>query len=95
MPGVHFDPAQEAPTHPWERMHVDFAGPFLGSMFLIVVDVHSKRPEVLKINRTTATHNVEILRTLFPRNGLPEHLSDSGPQFVAEMFQRFMKLNET
>ena len=31
------------PTAPWKRVHIDFAGPFLGK---IVVDTHSKWPEV-------------------------------------------------
>ena len=38
-----------APLHPWvwpakprQRIHIDFAGPFRGSMFLVVVDAHSK-----------------------------------------------------
>ena len=37
-----------APLHPWpwaklpwERIHLDFAGPFMGKMFLVVVDSHS------------------------------------------------------
>ena len=30
------------PSQPWERIHVDFAGPFLVSMFIIVVDAMSK-----------------------------------------------------
>jgi len=29
-----------------ECIHVDFAGPYLGHMFFIVVDAHSKWPEV-------------------------------------------------
>ena len=33
------------PTTPWKRIHIDFAGPFLDKMFLIVVDAHSKWPE--------------------------------------------------
>lgn len=97
----HRNTAPEATIHPWEfpvklwqRIHVDFVDPFLGSMFLIVVDAHSKWPEVLNMNRTTATHTVERLRVLFARNGLPEHfIIDNGPQFAAEEFQRFMKLN--
>jgi hypothetical protein len=43
-----------SPLHPWEwpsttwqRIHVDFAGPFLGMMFLVIVDAHSKWPEVI------------------------------------------------
>ena len=26
----------------WERVHIDFAGPFMNDMFLIVVDAYSK-----------------------------------------------------
>ncbi|XP_062586311.1 uncharacterized protein K02A2.6-like [Saccostrea cucullata] len=97
----HRNVAPEAPIHPWEfpdkpwqRIHLDFAGPFLGTMFLIVVDAHSKWPEVFKMNKTTSTHTIEVLRTLFARNGLPKHLiSDNGPQFIAEEFQQFMKSN--
>ncbi|KAJ8333617.1 hypothetical protein SKAU_G00416250 [Synaphobranchus kaupii] len=33
------------PSSPWERIHVDFAGPFEGHMYLVVVDAHSKWPE--------------------------------------------------
>ena len=30
------------PSYSWERVHLDFAGPFQGSMFFIAVDAHSK-----------------------------------------------------
>ena len=30
------------PTRPWTRLHIDFAGPLEGKMFLVVVDAHSK-----------------------------------------------------
>ena len=30
------------PTRPWSRVHVDFTGPFLNRMFLILIDAHSK-----------------------------------------------------
>ena len=30
------------PTRVWQRIHIDFAGPLLGHMFLLVVDSHSK-----------------------------------------------------
>ena len=45
------------PSQQWERIPVDFAGPFLGSMFIIVVDAMSKWPEVIQISKTTSTHN--------------------------------------
>ena len=42
------------PTCPWAQLHVDFAGPMDGRMYLIVVDAHSKWLEVLPM--ATATH---------------------------------------
>ena len=30
------------PQGPWKRIHVDFTGPFMKEMFLIVLDAHSK-----------------------------------------------------
>ena len=32
----------EWPTKPWIRVHADYAGPFMGNMFLILIDAHSK-----------------------------------------------------
>ncbi|RWS01071.1 uncharacterized protein B4U79_06255, partial [Dinothrombium tinctorium] len=57
----------EWPTTPWQRLHLDFAGPFMGSNFLIVVDAHSKcyrrtphsttceSPSLLLLNRQLRT----------------------------------------
>ena len=30
----------------WSLVHVDYAGPIVGKMFFVVVDAHSKWPEV-------------------------------------------------
>lgn len=74
----------EWPASPWERVHVNFAGPFIGSMFLVVVDACSKWPEVFIMNTTTSLRTIEVLRDLFARTGVPRQLvSDNGPQFVA------------
>ena len=42
------------PTTVWKRIHVDFAGPFLGKTFFIIVDAHSKWPEVIVMSSTTS-----------------------------------------
>ena len=34
------------PARPWARLHLDYAGPFLGKMFLVLIDAHSKWIEV-------------------------------------------------
>ncbi|XP_061167547.1 uncharacterized protein K02A2.6-like [Saccostrea echinata] len=77
----------ECPSAPWKRIHIDFAGPFLGHMFLIVVDAHSKWQEVIPMQTTTSTKTIITLRNIFTRNGLSEQLvSDNDPQFVSEEF---------
>ena len=82
------------PTGPWERIHVDFAGPFLGSMFFVIVDAYSKWLEVIEMSSTTAGKTVSVLRHLFARYGLPQVLvSDNGPQFTAAEFSDFMLAN--
>uniref|UniRef100_A0A3B3IN70 Gypsy retrotransposon integrase-like protein 1 n=1 Tax=Oryzias latipes TaxID=8090 RepID=A0A3B3IN70_ORYLA len=82
------------PSSPWERIHVDFAGPFEGHMYLIVVDAHSKWPEVQIMDSTTAGKTIQVLRSLFSRHGIPQILvSDNGPQFCSEEFDKFMRSN--
>lgn len=49
------------PDKPWKRIHVDFAGPFLGSMFLIMVDSYSKWPIVKQMRTTTAAQTIEVM----------------------------------
>ena len=63
----------EWPIKPWQRIHVDYAGPFMRHMFLIVMDAHSKWPEVLLTGSTSSERSVELLREAFARYGLPEH----------------------
>ena len=90
-----------APLHPWEwpgkpwiRLHVDYAGPFLGKMFLVIVDAHSKWMEIFPMNQSTSTATIEKLRQTFAVHGLPEILvSDNGTCFTSEMFETFLKNN--
>ena len=82
------------PTKPWRRVHIDFAGPFLNKMFLLLIDAHSKWPEIIEMTSTTASRTVDELRRLFATYGLPEQVvTDNGPQFIAQEFSTFMKLN--
>ena len=82
------------PDRPWMRLHVDFAGPFQGSMFFVVVDSHSKWLEVIPMTSTTIEKTIAVLRNLFASYGLPEQLvSDNGPQFSSAEFSEFMNGN--
>ena len=86
----------EAPLHPgiwpwqpWDRIHVDFAGPF----FFVVIDPHSKWPEVIELHSTTTQTTITELR-LFSMYGIPRQLvSDNGPRFTSTEFQDFIKGN--
>ena len=82
------------PGAPWQRIHLDFTGPFEGRMFFVAVDAHSEWPEVCLMDSTTASKTIQVLRSMFGRYGLPEVLvSDNGPQFVSDEFARFLKAN--
>ena len=79
------------PGRPWQRGHVDFAGPINGKMFILLVDAHSKWPEVFEMSNTTSQKTIEILRQAYK---LPEHIvSDNGPQFISREFAEFMAKN--
>ncbi|XP_062550299.1 uncharacterized protein K02A2.6-like [Armigeres subalbatus] len=79
---------------PWQRVHVDYAGPLDGEYFLLVVDSYSKWPEVVQTNRITTTATIRILRNLFARLGMPETLvSDNGTQFTSAEFAEFCSSN--
>ncbi|KAL5486807.1 hypothetical protein EMCRGX_G019337 [Ephydatia muelleri] len=62
----------EYPSKPWQRLHADFAGPFFGKMWLIVVDARTKWPEVFQQNEATSGTTITALMTTFSRFGLPE-----------------------
>ena len=63
-------------------------------MFLIVVDAHSKWPEVFTVKQATSAQTVDMLRTLFSRTGLPQQLvSANASIFTGEEFQKFIRKN--
>jgi len=83
------------PSKPWKRIHINFAGPFFDRMFFIVIDAHSKWPEVVQMTKTTSTATINALNTIFSRCGYPEQLvSDNGPQLPSSEFESFLKLHE-
>ncbi len=85
----------EFPSKPWQRIHIDYAGPFMGNTFLIVIDAYSKWIECVPTSSSTsASTTINQLRRLFSMYGLPETLvSDNASAFVGEEFANFMSLN--
>jgi len=58
----------------FQCIHIGFAGPFLGHMFLLVIDAHSKWLEVFVMSSTTSIKTIETVKSLFARYGLPEQI---------------------
>ena len=82
------------PEKPWQRLHIDFAGPFHNCYFFVIVDAYSKWPEVIMMKTTTASRTIEVLRDIFARYGLPAQIvSDNGPQFTSAEFSDFLRTN--
>lgn len=80
----------EWPTHPWHRLHVDYAGPVDGRYFLVIVDAHSKWVDVYPTSGTTAKETIKCLQHSFSRFGLPVSIvSDNGPCFSSQEFKDF------
>lgn len=80
------------PKGPWERIHIDYAGPFLGTMFLVITDAFSKWIEVKLTRSTTANATISILDELFSTYGVPITIvSDNGTNFTSMEFKNFLQ----
>ena len=84
----------EFPSKPWSRLHIDFAGPFMGHTFLIIVDAYSKWLDVHIMNSMSTTATINKLRSTFAIHGLPDMIvSDNGGTFTSAEFANYMQLN--
>lgn len=97
---VHREPTKaqthfwEYPSKPWERIHIDYAGPFFGNSFLVIVDAHSKWPEIYTMTSTTAKATTSKLNQLFSAYGIPKVLvSDNAAIFTGTDFKQFIEDN--
>ena len=74
----------EWPQRPWMRVHADYAGRFVGHMFLVIVDAHSKWMEVHLTKLATSQVTIEKMRHMFATFGLPEQLvTNNGSSFTS------------
>jgi len=63
-------------------------------MHLVVVDAHSKFPEVVVLPNQTAETTIVALREIFARYGVPINLvSDNGSNFTSTEFTKFLSEN--
>ena len=82
------------PDKPWTWVHIDYAGPLEGKMFLLITDAHSKWVEIHVTNSSTSSTTIELLRKTFASLGLPKVLvSDNTTAFGGAEFSDFLKRN--
>ena len=62
----------ECPARAWSRVHVDYAGPFMEKMFLLIIDAHSKWMYIHCVNSATSNdhrqYQVNFRFILFTRD---------------------------
>ncbi|XP_011859199.1 PREDICTED: uncharacterized protein K02A2.6-like [Vollenhovia emeryi] len=84
----------EPSAAPMHRVHADFAGPFLGQWFFIVVDAFSKWPEVRIVKNITAKTIIDECREIFASYGVPQcFITDNGRTFTSAEFKAFLGRN--
>lgn len=77
------------PDYPWQLIGTDLFE-LDKCQYLLVVDYFSRYPEVIKLNSTTSSQVIAVLKTIFARHGIPETVrSDNGPQYSSQEFARF------
>ena len=78
----------------WSCMHMNYAGPYEGVTFLILVDTYSKWMEVVPVCHATSQLTIEKLWIICATHGLPEMLAlDNGNAFTSAEFEEFTSWN--
>nr|CAI5840449.1 unnamed protein product [Callosobruchus analis] len=84
----------ETPQQPFDRIHIDFAGPFRNQYYLILVDAYTRWPEIHIVKDISTKTTITTLRRIFATYGIPRILvSDNGSSFVSYDFKRFLQEN--
>lgn len=82
----------DMPSGPWQRIHIDFAGPINGQMLFVIVDAFTKWTEIFITKTTTSSWVINKMKQLFITFGLPVTIvSDNGSQFTSHEFEDFLK----
>ena len=90
-----------APLYPWEwpellwcRLHADYAGPFMGKMFLLIMDAHSKWLEAHIVESASPAATIQKMKASFASHGLPiTVVTNNGNVFTSQEFEDFLTKN--
>ncbi|XP_061397005.1 uncharacterized protein K02A2.6-like [Musca vetustissima] len=70
------------PRGPWERIHIDYAGPFVGRMLLVVTDAYSKWIEVKITSSTSSAATIDALVELFSHSTAQGSIDNSDDENI-------------
>lgn len=92
-PKTEHQPQQmsELPQGPWQKVALDFCGPFpSGDYLLVILDEYSRFPFVEIMSSTSANKTVPLIDKVFSTVGIPTEVkSDNGPPFSDKEFLDF------
>lgn len=85
------------PIEPWEwprkvfeRIHLDFLGPFHGTTYLVLIDAHSKWLECVEVPNLMTQTLINKLKNIFSHFGYPKYIvTDNAKTFIASEFTQF------
>lgn len=82
------------PSQPFSRVHMDYAGPFKGKYFLVIVDALTKWPEIYCTSSMTASVTISKFQETTARFGMPDVVvTDNGTQFDSSTFKGYCDKN--
>ncbi|KAI0988794.1 hypothetical protein GJ496_005220 [Pomphorhynchus laevis] len=64
----------DVPTEPWQRLHIDIAGPCKGSYWLVLLDLGTKWSERWPLLKTTNNAIIDRLLEMFARIKIPKKI---------------------
>nr|XP_022908315.1 uncharacterized protein K02A2.6-like [Onthophagus taurus] len=84
----------ENAVKPWQKVYVDYIGPFHGKYIFVLVEAYTKWIEAFPTKTITSTKTIGMRREIFARFGLPYTLvSNNGTNFKSREFEEFLKSN--
>ncbi|XP_054278063.1 uncharacterized protein K02A2.6-like [Macrosteles quadrilineatus] len=83
------------PENNWDRIHIDYAGPYGNRYLLVCIDVRSKWAEIEVLKEApTSSNTINLLNKIFATHGYPkECVSDNATIFTSEEFRAYCKIN--
>ncbi|KAK7574018.1 hypothetical protein V9T40_011209 [Parthenolecanium corni] len=82
------------PSKPWDRIHIDFTGPYNGLNWFVIIDAYSRWLEIFPLQNATSAAAIHKLRELLSRYGICRQIvSDNGSQFTSQEFTDFCRRN--